>query len=441
MNFYRPDFLVLVVFIYAINFNCYSLIIDFKALSRFNDFVIWFGFLSVRGTCKMTNESYPDSAFRIAGKGLKNYLLAFNNAEYIYEGLKAIPILILVWLLFIWIDFFRARKKRINRLFVKIADGIYTSFIENKKYLLDLGKINLLTFLSLILIQFIFCGYFLLSMPFNYDEFWSYLFFSGESYWATLSFYPVPNNHIFFNLVSGTFIRLPFNVEVMLRLPNLIASIITIYYFFKICKTCFSNTISLILIACIITCYPFTIYSFLARGYMFVCLFYVLLIYTSIKLFENYKNKKYRYLLILSLVLGLLSVPTFLYALLPVVLILFIYLFKQKRFSDIFLFIKDGIVSLLLAAGGYLFILIFNPPKNLLSPDVPKFSITDAGSFNLIWSHIKETGSFFMINETFILVLAVSVIISSIYYIIKTKARNNTFVFYPVLCSFLRYLF
>ncbi len=264
-------------------------------------------------------------------------------------------------------------------------------------------------------------------MPLNYDEWWSYRFFSGQSYWATLSWYPMPNNHVLYNLASGFFNRFPFDAEVAVRLPSLIASVITTYYFFKLCKHCFNNTLSLILLVFVITSYPMIIYSFQARGYSFVNLFCILLMYASAKLFENYKSKKYRTVFILSVFGGMMSIPSFVYVILPVIVVLSVYLLKQKRSAEFLLFVKDGLISVLLAVLGYSFILGFNSSGNLLNPNggSTKFSLTDTGAFDQIANHLKAIGSFLLFNENYIFTLSVLILVSAVIYIYRARGISR----------------
>lgn len=368
-------------------------------------------------------KSYLQIVFMYGRNELKDELLGSEIAEYVFMGLKVVPILVFIWFGLIWIDFLKEQRLKATRFFAKTGDTIYFSLLENKKYIIDLGKTGMYTLLIILGTQFVFYTYFLLTIPLIYDEWWSFNYFSFCGAWSTLCYYPLPNNHVFFNLVSGLFLNLPIDIEISLRLPSLIASFISVFYFFKICKYSFNNSISFLLIVFVISTFPFISYAFSARGYAFSCLFYILMIYSSIKLFNNYKSRKYRYLFLISLYFGLFSLPSFLYAFLPIAFVFGFYLIKQKRFSELTLLIKDSFIGLILTLASYLFILFFNNPENLLNPNrlPPNYFIKAPGSVDNIINHLKSTAVFFHLNEKVIFVSTILIIISTCIFVYKVK--------------------
>ena len=257
---------------------------------------------------------------------------------------------------------------------------------RNKLFLESLDKPGRITLFFLLGIQFTFYLYYLLVTPLHYDEWHSWHIFSGNSFWVTLSYYPAPNNHVFYNLISRFFVLTGIPSEIAVRLPSLFASLFASYYFFKVCKSVFSTLLSLALLMYLITLYPFVDYSFMGRGYSFLNLFCILMIYASSKLSADYRGLKYRALFILSPFLGLFTVPSFLYALLPIYVLLGIYVVRQKSIARFFLFVTDGLISGMLVIAAYSFILYNNDPQNLLNPNngSNSFSMNDPDALDKI---------------------------------------------------------
>ena len=80
----------------------------------------------------------------------------------------------------------------------------------------------------LLVIPFIASGYYTITMPVTYDEAWTYLYFTSNSPLASLSFYPVSNNHVLFSLVSNLTYYLPFIPDLIaFRLSSVVFSILT----------------------------------------------------------------------------------------------------------------------------------------------------------------------------------------------------------------------
>ncbi len=167
--------------------------------------------------------------------------------------------------------------------------------------------------------------YLLFCMPFHYDEGFSYMHFSGRGLLADITFYPVPNNHIFYNIVSTVFLFIPVNPVTAIRLPNILISVFSVYYFYKPASALLSRAGALIATTIFTFSFPFIMYSVQARGYAFVMFFSVAILYCFIKIVEKENVKKYTGIYILCAVLGLYTMPTFGYILLPVSLVFFMY--------------------------------------------------------------------------------------------------------------------
>jgi len=298
---------------------------------------------------------------------------------------------------------------------------------RNKEFFNSLDKSTRITLLILLVTQFIVYLKFLLVAPLHYDEWQSLRTFSGVSFQNTWSCYPVPNNHVFYNLVSRLFILTDIEMEISVRMPSLFVSIIASYYFFKLCKSQFGNMLSLALLAYVIGLYTFIDYSFLARGYSFLNLFCILMMYSAWKLSENYSSIRYRGLFIISQSLGMFTVPTFLYAIGPIYVVLVAFVLKRKRRDWMFLILKDCLTSIILVIIAYFSILFGKDSHNLLHPNnaTDNFSFSEPDGFNKLAEYLQKLFSD-LFNSKYSIII--SLLIIGVFLYNWQKGRLN-FVF------------
>jgi len=327
----------------------------------------------------------------------KKKFLNAAYAEWVYEALKVLPVLVFIYLALVWIDFFRAQKRKGTVWINRIAGTLVDSLSQNKAFIVSLGKPVATALFCCLGVQLVVNIYFSGALPVSYDEWWSYSHFSGRGVWYSLSRYPLPNNHVLYNVISSLFLLLPLDVELAIRMPSVLSSLICSYLLFKIFKFGFGNMLSLILLTLVNTSFFYTMYGFQGRGYSFLCLFTVLLMYATLHLLNNYRSSyKYRFYLILALVAGHLALPSFLYAAFTVLPVFGLQLLSQKRFSDFFLLVKDSVVSGILILASYSFILFFNDPEYLLNPNggASKFKLDENGSLDKIREHYSTIGNY-----------------------------------------------
>jgi hypothetical protein len=306
---------------------------------------------------------------------------------------------------------------------------------ENGFFLLSLGQTAMLALFALLLLQAVAYGYFAATIPLHYDEWNSWRFFSGDSFRSVLTYYPAPNNHVFYNLVARCFVVMKIDSETAIRLPSVVASVLTSYYFFKLCRNAFGTLLSLGLLAILIVFYNYIFYSVEARGYSFVNLFCVLLMYASGKLSEGYSRTKYRFLFIVSQFLGVFTVPSFLYVMFPAGVLLFVYLLKERSLKKLILFAGDYCIVAILIFAGYSGILFIGDPQQLLHPETwtDKFSFGDSA-----WSQHLSLYLGMRFYELFgyyqVHLAGVLIILSVIYHISRFGVRHS---FLCLLCAFM----
>ncbi len=270
---------------------------------------------------------------------------------------------------------------------------------------------------ALLLVQAAGSAYWALRFPFHYDE-WFSLNFSANSYWTVISWYPLPNNHVFFNLLSRTFIITGLPVQCAARLPSLLASILTVYYFYKVCRHDLPAPLSILLTAAFQSLYVIAVYSALARGYALMNLFVVLMFYSCQQLVERGPAKRYLWLFGSSIFLGMFTMPNFLYALIPVAIVAAVYGCRRHGMRWLILFGTVTAVAGLLTVLAYVPILTHNDAGNLLHPNGAKrFSLSDPGAYqdilyylNLLFYELFRNQHLYLSAAAVLLVLAIELL-------------------------------
>lgn len=162
----------------------------------------------------------------------------------------------------------------------------------------------------------IYLGYGMLALPLTFDEIYSYLTFSIRGPLIAATYYPVPNNHVLYNIISSLIVA--FNVPdvVGMRLAAFCASVLTMLFLnallLRITKSPWGISAGVLIYSSL---YGVFMYSFLGRGYSFLFLFFIGSVGCVIELLSL--NSSYRRLawvgFILFSVAGIYTVPTYIY--------------------------------------------------------------------------------------------------------------------------------
>lgn len=145
--------------------------------------------------------------------------------------------------------------------------------------------------------------------PYAYDEVFSAYHFAARSPWLSLSYYPLPNNHILFNLLNSFAGRVFDDYLQSGRIISLIAYMIVGWCTFYILSSVSKNKIlNILFTALVISQFPVLGFATQARGYSMLIMCVVLAI-TGL-----WTGKKYgHYLWSFSIVSGMAIMPSFLY--------------------------------------------------------------------------------------------------------------------------------
>jgi len=259
--------------------------------------------------------------------------------------LRLILILFEVFILFTGLVMYMFIDKIIRKVFHYIVEFKY--FIQ---YLISIINDNKQYFILLFLLMLAYGGYLMyyaFKLPISYDEAVTYLNFTRNGVLVSMSYYPAPNNHIFFSIITNFINTIGlFNEKIVLRLPSVLFSLIFIISMGIFLLKLIPN--KLIVISNIIVCmclYPYQLYSIQGRGYM-IYMFFSLICFISIYGYLINSKHKWFFLkvFIVGNILGMYTIPSFLYSSFSLFLWGFIVLLKKRDLLTLKYLIYGGAI-------------------------------------------------------------------------------------------------
>lgn len=245
----------------------------------------------------------------------------------------------------------------------------------------SLGRGERVLLLVSFLIYFTFCLSKIITFPIFVDEAQTYNWFTQKGFFASLSSYPSTNNHVLFSVITNFFHYLPVDAKISLRLPNLLLGSVFFVTSFSIFKKFFSTQVALIANNVIVFSYVFLHYTIMARGYMLYIVSCALCFFCIVELIKGNLNRKYWNLFIVFSVIGLYSIPTFVYPLATFsIFLLFIF---RKNVEQIKRLIVSGIIICLVTVLLYFPIFYFNDYHKVFTDNTHllSLSVNDIGIF------------------------------------------------------------
>ncbi|HXA01905.1 MAG TPA: glycosyltransferase family 39 protein [Cytophagaceae bacterium] len=202
--------------------------------------------------------------------------------------------------------------------------------------------------------------FYFIRFPIFIDEAFSYVHFVSKGFLTSASYYPGPNNHVFYSELC-VFINLFFDDPLLvMRLPAFLSGLALSFLFFLVLKKYLGFQISLLSTIIFSLSEQTNFYSSQGRGYILVT-FFVFLAFYSLGQFLFNSRRFYLLLFVVSSVLGFYTLPVFLYPFASMFLwTLFIIWKKQDRylfFKTIALYSVIVVLFLIL----YLPVLLLNP--------------------------------------------------------------------------------
>jgi hypothetical protein len=257
--------------------------------------------------------------------------------------------------------------------------------------------------------------------PLFTDEAFSYVYFVSRGFLVSASYYPGPNNHVFYSELC-TFTDLFFDDPLwIMRLPSFLISLALSFLLFVTVKKYHGFLIALFTLVVFSFSDNVNFYSIQGRGYILLTFFAFISALSLVKYLFG-ERKVYLFVFIVSSVLGFYTIPVFLYPFLSLALFTLIVLIKYKRLNRLvhFFFIFSGIGFL--SGLFYLPVLLFNnintitgntwvlPSRSFLPELVPYiFKVND-----YLW------------NINFGIYLTIVVLAGSLFFLVKSRKVNES---------------
>ncbi|MDA9927804.1 hypothetical protein N9D92_02535 [Gammaproteobacteria bacterium] len=267
----------------------------------------------------------------------------------------------------------------------------------------------------------------------TYDEALSYSMFISRGPLISIAYYPVPNNHIFFSLLSSLLTSLiSLDPILIMRLLSIFSFIISFFFIYKFLTLIVSKEAST-LISAVYIVMPFSIYyGFLGRGYSLLLLIFFTCTYIIfLQIAENKQTLKIGVFSILSAI-GIFTIPTYIYAFL--VNIVFILLFsRSSSFQPI---AKSMILTFGISTVFYSPAIIFSGLDAIVGNEYVE-SKNRVHLFYKLPSFIFETFVIIFNSKPFAQFFLFSILIIAIKYFSKYRAKMDkiilTLFFVPIL--------
>ena len=322
-----------------------------------------------------------------------------------YETMKPVLTIALILLLgFLYDACFRVQG-RPARFMDRLITGVATLLDANLVFWRQLSPVIRWGLLMAGAAQVIFYLFFLLNIPFHYDEAWAYNHLTGKGFAAAAFYYPESGNQLLYNMAAWLFNLLPFPARVTTRLPSFIASLFAAWYFFKLVFRHFKPELALFLTILFAGSLPVVLYGIEARGYSFLTLSTVLLLYSADRIAVAGPPWKYQVLFLLATIAGLYTMPSSMLLIAPLDIGILCYLSARGQWKTLRRFIAG------LEAAAIIVLILYSPVIALNDPgalagrtDSDQQSVTQlihrlGPAFRTVWYYLLGTSAmpFFLI--------------------------------------------
>jgi len=202
--------------------------------------------------------------------------------------------------------------------------------------------------ISILIIPFTLSIYLGLTTPVSYDEAYTYITFVSKPFYYSISFYPNPNNHILYSILANITEIIPFFSELFcLRLPSILISLMSWCIGYSFVKRNFSKKTAISVIGITSVLFMSIYYSFIARGYGLCILFFIISFYATYNIIKKGSKSKDWIFLSIASILGVYTMPSFLYPLISLNVLIFIFNYRNIK-QQIAYSLISGITTLIL---------------------------------------------------------------------------------------------
>lgn len=227
-----------------------------------------------------------------------------------------------------------------------IGNQVIITFYKIFIIIKGLSKLERITALLLILSLFLIRIYYLNVFYFTTDEIASFDFFVMEGLLAVTGFYPIPNNHIFSNLLCLGGYQFIDNPIMAMRIPTFLISLGGTLLMFVVLLRYLGFSVATLTISIFCISREVMFYSYAGRGYFLMTVLAFIAFSSMLHLMNKDENKKLHWLLFnVASILGFYSIPVFLYPFVSITIIGFSYSLFKKRALLLSIIISCIIIS------------------------------------------------------------------------------------------------
>ncbi|UOQ55159.1 hypothetical protein [Hymenobacter cellulosivorans] len=188
-----------------------------------------------------------------------------------------------------------------------------------------------------------YCAY---SIPFIYDELYTYIAFSSRGPAISLVFYPFPNNHVLVSVLAGALLKVVGSVVFGMRATTILASMLLYWVLFVGLQRWVRPAVVLTALIFFFGLDMVLLYSFMARGYTIILLCTAVSFCVVPELLKS--QSRYRQLSWLLLgfasIVGMAAIPTYVYGFASIMITLGIYSLLTRQPKMIQLIVLGSLV-------------------------------------------------------------------------------------------------
>lgn len=286
-----------------------------------------------------------------------------------------------------------------------------------------------------------------LTVDFWYDEVMSLEEFILVPISKTLTDYPAPNNHIFFNLLMNLWCKLwgintfaqAANAVFIVRLLPLFFTLTTVLFVYLTGKKYFNKGTAFISIIILLTTIPFFNFAAQVRGYGLSIMLCSILLYCALGF---YSKPKVRYGVVVAVLAAFLlfTIPSNLYAVLSALVVLGFIFISQSYKYHVRIAIRFNAAKLMgcLLLGIALGVLLYLPVARQV---VNNEYVKSEGLFR--WEIWNDAGLFYKLLYNWEIWIAILLAVGVVLAVCQKKTRNNLLpfiglLFFPFFIAFVQ---
>ncbi|PZF73664.1 hypothetical protein DN068_06610 [Taibaiella soli] len=266
-------------------------------------------------------------------------------------------------------------------------------------------------------------------MPLHYDETWTYYNFTSRGIKVSATFYPLPNNHILFSVLTAVMEHFPGDPKIKMRLISVCSAVLLNVLFVRFASRYYKEQVIILPAVLLAFSHPMLNYAVQARGYALLTLMVWLMFMAIVALLEKRQIFRNSLLYIISVCGVLYTIPSGVYAIFAANVALYLLLIFRREKA---LIVRFTICNLLAGMGTYL---LYRPVLKLNGTDA--FShvvhLSKAELLPKVNTHLISVAKWMVgmpwgMSFLLVVILAVAVLGAT-----EKRAMNRTFDWFVVV--------